>query len=154
MKRVRFKESGNDIKKSVAEDEIKIVVHSKCTKELTDRFCGLIERGLPGDGCCDYLGISRTAFHVWIDKGSRYLDGGLEPAEWKVYGYFVNRYRKALAAYRLTITDDLHGRELLEKNKGWVRAITLLERRDRRNYGRGEPQGGNIQDYSPDDRFR
>lgn len=116
---------------------------------MIDQFAKLVERGLPFDGCCDYLGISNTTFHSWRRKGTRYIDGDCEPPEDEIFGRFVNAIKKAYANYRLARLDSMHGRG----NQYWARDMTILERRDRHNFSRNDPQGGGESDFDPDETF-
>src|SRR4051812_44182152 len=77
--------------------------------KLISDFCSLIKRGLPVDGCCDYLCVHQTSFWTWMRKGERFLAGAGAPNDDQaVYGRFVMSMRRAMAVYRLGITDRLH----------------------------------------------
>ena len=67
----------------------------------------------------------------------------------KLCGEFVRRYRKAMAKHNIDRTDALHRRG----NRQWYRELAILERRDRRTWGRYEPKGGSDEAFDPDDRF-
>lgn len=119
------------------------------TEELIKKFCRYIRRGMPVDGVCDYLCISYQAFHNWRDKGEKYLLGDSQPREHALYGLFAMKLRRAMAKYRYKRIKKLHS-----GGPGiWVREMTILERRDRRNFSRDDPQGGNDQDWTPDERY-
>lgn len=120
----------------------------KLDETLIRRFCRIILKGLPLDGCCDYLGINPSTFYAWLDKGKKYLDGGNKPPENKIYGLFVHHIRKAFGRYRLRMNIRAH-----KGGRYWVRDVTILERRDRRNYSRNEPEGGTEESFDPDERF-
>lgn len=125
------------------------LTHSILTDKLVKDFCDLIVEGLPGDACCDYLGIMPSTYWIWMAKGKRYLDGGCEPKELMAYGVFVRCFRKATADYRRTINSGLHD----PGNDKWFRDLTILERRDRRTWGREEPAGGGEDQFDPDEKF-
>lgn len=118
-------------------------------EKLTEQFCNLIKRGLPTDGCCDYLGITADQFWKWIRKGEQYIESEGEEAELEMYGWFYHSIRKASAAYRLDILDKLH----IEDDKYWACWMTILERRDRKTFSRYDQGGGDLEDYDPDERF-
>jgi len=116
-------------------------------QKLIRQFTSLVERGLPLDGVCDYLGLPGITFFNWLRKGDAYLTGNGELKEYRMYGEFVRLLRKATAKYRLILVDRLHGDE------DWIRCMTILERRDRRNFSRKEPSGGGEESLNPDERF-
>lgn len=117
--------------------------------DTIDQFCELVREGLPFDACCDYLGISSTTFYAWLDKGKKYLANGGNPDEHEMCGRFYQRVRRAHAEYRRMMNQRAHS----GAPGTWVRDVTILERRDRRNYGRYEPEGGNDEQYDVDERF-
>lgn len=116
--------------------------------KLAKQVCRYVKMGLPTDACCDLLGIAPTTWYLWRAKGEKYINGDGEPAHYRKYGMFVAMLRKAMAEYRLGLNMKLHGDE-----GDWVQAMTILERRDRRHFSRNEPQGGDEQEYQPDDRY-
>lgn len=117
------------------------------TPSITRQFCRLIREGLPTDGVLDYLGVDSASFHMWKRRGQKYLDRGY-PAKWKKYAIFLRNFRRALAQWRL---DRI--RSMQTAGRFWTREMTLLERRDRRNFSRWEQPGGTEDDYDPDERF-
>ena len=122
---------------------------TKLNDKVMSTFCRLTRRGLPPDGVCDYIGIAPTTFWNWIKRGELYINGDCSPPEFEVYGTFVMAFRKALAQYRLARLDQIH----TPGNKDWYKEMAVLERRDRKSFGRVEPQGGSFEDYDPDARF-
>ena len=129
--------------------EKQVKTNGKITVKLTRRFCKLIRKGLPIDGICDYLGINSSTFWNWKQKGQKYLDGGGEPKEDAIYGYFVLKTRKALAMFRLRRITSMQRRN----NDLWTRDMAILERRDRLNFSKREPEGGIEEEADPDERF-
>lgn len=123
---------------------------STLTPEITKKFCELIRAGLTFDACCDYIGIAGTTFASWRQKGERWIIGNQEPAEYRVYGRFVMRLKRALAVYRLSVTKSLHN----PKNNYWVRPLAILSRRDRLNWADREPQGGVSEEAVASEKFR
>lgn len=101
------------------------------------------------DGVCDYLGVENSTFWFWRDKGQKYLDGNCRPKEHQAYGNFVRCLKKAMAEYRLDRIDKLHN----AKKMDWIREMAILERRDRKNFGKNEPPGGSDEQYDPDQKF-
>jgi hypothetical protein len=119
------------------------------TRELRKRFCHLVRKGLPPDNACNFLGISNTTFWDWVNKGNKYNNGGHEPAEYRVYGRFIRKFRKATAIYLYG-----HVKRVGKKKKGeWYKHLAILERRDRKTWGRHEPDGGAPESFIPDEKF-
>lgn len=120
----------------------------RLTPKLRKQFCTLIGRGLPMDGCCDYLSVSPSHFREWLRKGENYIHGNHEPKNHQKFGRFYLALRKAHAAYRLKILGKLH-----EGEKNWTCWMTVLERRDRTSFSRYDSGGTELDDYDPDERF-
>lgn len=121
----------------------------KLNKKLIKQFCLLLERGLPLDSCCDMLGISSYSYWKWKQEGEAYINGGGEPKEYELSAEFLMATRQAFAAYKLARIDKMHE----AKGPGWIRELAILERRDRRNFGKRDMDGGTVEDYDPDERF-
>jgi len=134
------------------------------TQELIDQFSGLILRGLPIDGACDYLSISPAMFWYWMKMGERWLNSGEaellgieeedfdklgEADYYETCGRFIKTMRKAMAEYRLETLDKLHA----DKTANWTKSMTILERRDRKNFSRADQPGGNVEKWDADERF-
>lgn len=141
MKRVRLKKKQPAI-------ESEGLTQGALSPKLIESFCDLLRRGLPADGVCDYLRITKTSFWDWRRKGERYVeDGGSQP-EHALFGEFVVKIRQAMAEYRLDRVDAMH-----RLRSQWVRELAILERRDRASFGRREPQGGTEEDFNADEKF-
>lgn len=121
---------------------------TRLTEQTTAQFVELIKKGLPLDGCCDFLTISGEAFWNWMRKGTMYLADN-EPSEYEPYGRFVAAIKKATAEYRIDRLESLHR----AGNRNWFRDLAILERRDRRSFGRWEPQGGTDDTTDKDEKF-
>jgi len=116
------------------------------TLQLINSFCDLIVRGLSPSAACDYLTISTEHYYLWLRSGSKLIRAG-QTEELKAQ--FVLRYQKAFATYQLDRVDRLHD----PVNRNWYRELAILERRDRKTYGRQEQPGGSDDSYDPDERF-
>ena len=121
---------------------------TKLTPEIIEQFCQLLEAGMPLDGACDYLGVAPQTFWTWIRKGNLFLqDPEIQP-KFRIYGDFVLNTRRASAQYRLDVTRRLH------TSTTWSRELAILERRDRKNFGRFDFSAGQgVEQLDPDDRF-
>lgn len=125
---------------------------SKCTEKIVRKFCELIEEGIPAGTVCNFLGISNTAFHNWMRRGESYNDAGEEggcPAEHEIYGVFVRAYKKAASRYLIKRHRILHN----TNDKNWYREVVILERRDKKNWSKDAPPGGNEDQYNGDEKF-
>lgn len=112
----------------------------KLTDKLIEECCELILEGLPIERTCDYLGISRAAYYQWKERGERFLNqlhdkSGPDYPEDESYAVFVQAVVRSKAEWQLALLRRSFG----EKNKAtWVRDMTMMERRDRQNWGRSE----------------
>ena len=113
---------------------------------LITAFCDLIVKGLAVDAVCDYLSISNNDYYDWMRKGKKYLERD-KPS--KMQAIFLTRFKKALAMYRLDRVNRLHD----STNRNWYKELAILERRDRKTYGRNEQPGGSDDTFDPDERF-
>lgn len=121
---------------------------TKLTPEITEKFQELARKGLPSSTICQYLSIGDRTFHNWLRKGRAYLDGAAGK-KWAKYGAFVNLHRRAGAEFQEECLDLFRS---ADKDFSY-RNMVILERRDRKNWGKTEPVGGGEESYDPDDRF-
>lgn len=149
VRRAQLISGARDSKKRTKKKSKKRCKSSFLNEETIQQFCELIKRGLPPDGVCDYLGIANTTYYSWVRKGQAFVEGNGSPKEYEVYGEFIKEFKKATAEYRLRLVDRLHR----TKANNWYRDLAILERRDRKSFGRHQPQGGLDEDYDPDERF-
>lgn len=135
------------------------VINARTTldDDTIEAFCDLVREGLPADGVCDYMGIPNVTYWTWIKHGVEYLEGGGGPAGHAIYGKFCLMFRKATAEHRLQLVREATSRRRTRKTdknrNNWMRALAILERRDRKTFSRKEPLGGTNESYSPDDKF-
>lgn len=121
------------------------------TPELQKDFLTLIEEGHPADAVCDYLGVNSVTYYEWLKKGMTYLEALEEDrvAHHEVYAIFVMAFKKATAVYRMTALRKLHD----TNGPAWIKHMTILERRDRKTFGRKDQAGGTDTEFDPDDKF-
>ena len=116
----------------------------RITRKVTDKLIRecveLVLEGLPIDAVCDYLTISKSAYYDWKEKGERFLDQSytgrkvMYPED-EPCAVFVQAVIKAKATWQREILK----RSFQDRNKStWIRDMTMLERRDRANWGRNE----------------
>jgi len=114
--------------------------------DLIRQTVTLVRRGLPFDSICDYLGIDHKQFMEWKQAGEAYLISDTPPHH-APYGEFVVELKRAIAEYRLVMIERLHKKGNLQ----WFRDLMVLERRDRRNWGKNDPFGGMMDTTPPPD---
>ena len=121
--------------------------NTKCTRLLIGEICHYLLQSLPIGKCCDLVGISEVSYYVWKEKGEAYLKNG-DPHHHEIYGEFVLEVRAATAQWQLNILQQ----ELnpTSYNPGWIKAMTMLERRDRAHWGRSDAQGKVDESSNPD----
>jgi len=127
----------------------KVFAPRALTKEVITQLVKLVKKGLPFDGACDYLGVRPDQFWLWLRRGDLYLTAGETPPEDKIYGDFVQEIKAGFAEYRLDQIEELQRRG----NRNWFRNLMILERRDRKNFGKTEAPGGTEESFQADERF-
>jgi len=117
------------------------------SKEVSKEFCRLARKGIPASTIVDYLGIPASAFHEWLAKAKSF-DATNDP-NLAVYGQFVRNFKRACARYLID------RQALMETGdpKEYYREVVILERRDRKNWGKIEQAGGETEAYDPDEKF-
>lgn len=139
----------------IEKDGFKMREKRVLTLQLIDKICKLVETGLPMDAVLDYYSINYKSYWQWADFGKQYLEAEEEDRdeEHAIFGYFVQRLRKATAKYRSRLVNRLH----TSWNDQWRRELAILERRDRKNFGRvverAREEEVESEMYDPDDSF-
>lgn len=99
---------------------------SKLTPELQKQICVQLKAGNFVETVCDYVGINKTTFYEWIDRGERGwkadIDGG--------YVEFSNAVKKAISEVEMQTVKDLRGGPMNWQAKAW-----WLERRHPDKWG-------------------
>lgn len=119
----------------------------RLTTKLIRQFASLMKQGMPVDLCCDLLEVSTERFWTWQREGNAYLNGGGGAEEHAICAEFVTKTKKAHAMYRKEQIEHLH------EDDDWHRRLEILQRRDRRNFGRNDIGGAIAEEYDPDDKF-
>lgn len=89
-----------------------------------------LREGLPPETAAEVAGVHPSTLLRWRQKGERYIEDG-EPAEHADYGVFVSEFRKARAEFFRELIDEAVNAETPAR---WRRALSILARRDRRNW--------------------
>lgn len=124
-------------------------LHWLLSEELITEFCKLIEKGLPADGACDYLGITSTSYYTWLRRGNQFIDGDGQPEQDEMFGLFVSEFKKSTAKYRLSLVERLEA----ANGPNWIKYMATLERRDKKSYSRYDNEKSGEQAYDPDEKF-
>jgi len=155
-KRKRKKATRTRKKKSArVRTTIRIGRPRKLTDKLIEECVELVLEGLPIERVCDYLSISTACYYAWKDRGERYLNQlhesrGVEYPDDGDCAVFVQAVVRAKAKWQLGILRRSFG----EKNKAtWIRDMTMMERRDRKHWGRSESFANVTAAPLPDDSY-
>lgn len=129
----------------------------KLTEKLIEDCVELILEGLPINRTCDYLGITQDSFYDWKQRGEKWLQevsSGHKPEypEYELHGLFVQCVVRAKATWMLEILRRSM-QNASKKTSMWIRDMTLMERRDRSNWGRSETVSITDSAPLPDDSY-
>lgn len=127
-----------------------------CTDELIEDFVFHVKRIIPPSTICQLLNISERSYFNWKRRGLDYEEAvetgkPIDEEDYIFYKFMVEE-RKAQGHWKVKVI----GRSLHPKDnvQGWIRDMTILERRDRNNWGRKDfLEVAEIDDYSPDESF-
>ena len=128
----------------------------KCTEDLIYDFCFHIKRMIPATTVCDLMGIGKTTYQNWKRYGREYekqLDEGEKPnPDHEIYFKFFDSERRAQGHWKVRVIErSLNPKEL---KSTWVRDMTILERRDRDNWGKKDfLEVAENEHYDPDESF-
>ena len=125
--------------------------NGRLTQEMLDTICNyLTEDGLPIITTCELVGISEDTYYRWFDQGKKYMAGGGDNTD-DMYGRFFEETRRAVALWQMrlirrSLSVDAYAH-------GWVRDLTLLERRNRQEWGRDAVRREDPSKYDDAERF-
>jgi transposase len=88
-------------------------------------------KGLPKSTAAKMVGIGRKSLYRWLDRGQDDLEAGRDTA----YSRFAAEYGRAEARWEEEML-ELVARAAEENSQNWAAAMTALERRNPREYGR------------------
>ena len=102
--------------------------NSKLTPELTTLICEKLRKTLPIEKACDIVGIHKDTYYEWMARG----ESGEEE-----FTPFSDAVKKARAEAQEFWLDVLSG-SAVDKTMNPAAAFFVLERSDRKNWGRQE----------------
>lgn len=125
----------------------------RLTSALVGSVGEVIQDGLPVESVPDLFGVARSVWRSWLHKGEQYLaassaDDVVVDAD-ELCARLALAVRKARAEYERRRVAVLH----VANNREWRKEISILERRFRRNWALVDPDGGDEDAYTPDERF-
>lgn len=108
-------------------------------------------KGLPIIHICGLVGLSEESYYKWLRFGKAYFESDDPLPHHEHYGAFYQMHHRATAAWQMDIIDrSLTGDQY---KAVWVRDMTILERRDRANWGRDDKYNGQRGGADPDMKF-
>ncbi len=129
--------------------------NSKCTLEVIQIVTENLFIGLPATHCCHLAGISVDTFYRWCDEGQKYLEAKEDeevPNSWELSAEFYLAIHKSIALWQKKKIEQSLDCERFNMN--WSRDLTLLQRRDRTNWGANNTSDTNGSTSTvSDDRF-
>ena len=124
--------------------------NGQLTQDVVTQIIPYIIEGVPLSVICGLCGITESTWHRWLDAGKRYLDTGEPGPDADIYGQFYEEVERAKALWQLTVIRQSLQGEAYKAN--WVRDLTILERRDKANWGKEAYSSGST-NYNPDEKF-
>ncbi|AVI05178.1 hypothetical protein [Vibrio phage VP06] len=133
----------------------------KLDEDVKERFIEAVLKGMSEERACMLVKINKTHYFEKKKLVTEYLNTGIEPSggndprsnidEWAA---FIEDVESAIAEHEMNLIDDALDIDSEAKNKNyWARNMTILERRNRPDWGRQESITHSIGHYDPDDRF-
>ncbi len=110
----------------------------------------LLRRGLPLATCARYIATTETRLKRWLERGELAVEGGSDAEDDRIYMILFITAAKAHAHYEAEQISSLSDPE----NALWRRALSVLERRDSRTWGKIVDESGEQGEMiDPDSRF-
>lgn len=117
---------------------------------VINQITKLLRRGLPLATCARYIATTETKLKRWFERGEHAVEGGSDDPEDRVYMQLFLLAAKAHAEYESEQIQSLSDPD----NALWRRALSVLERRDARTWGKiseESAEAGEVLD--PDSKF-
>jgi len=119
--------------------------------EIIDQLIDLILEGLPLDQCCHVVGMSLDNLYKWKKYSQQFRDNNGKPEGYEKYYNAIKKLDHATGIWQLGLVRRSFGES---NNPFWIRDMTILERRDRKNWGKTEPAEMRAEyEYDPDETF-
>lgn len=143
-------------KKDKKEKPIRIK-RTTLTPGLQERLCSHLEAFIPIKDACALERMTDRCHYTWLTRGKDHVDlvdaGKEDETEDKdiPYAEYYLAVKAALANFRKRIIDRSFVTDAFMP--GWIRDITILERRDRDDWGRHNDLSLDKEDFNPDESF-
>jgi len=128
------------------------------TDALQNQMVSHIEDLLPVEDACALIGLLQSTHYRWMKNGKVYIEScDTDTTESPIkehlrYAAYFMAINKALAKFRQKLINRSFVPDKLEA--GWIRDMTILERRDRQVWGRiTDAMLDRKDDYDPDEAF-
>ena len=110
---------------------------TKCTAEITQDICTLLQTGAHIDVVCEAVGIDRTSYYQWLRNADRDEKQGKYPGwtqapDQSVYLAFAHNVKRAFHFAEVKLLSKLGN---AEGDKTWMRLAWILERTRNDRYG-------------------
>ncbi|KKL93620.1 hypothetical protein LCGC14_1872850 [marine sediment metagenome] len=127
--------------------------------ELREQMCYYLRRMIPQKDACFLIGLFENTHYRWMKLGKDFIeayesdkkDVDLPPRHKKKYANYYLAINFALATMRKNLIERSLFPDQLKVS--WIRDITILERRDRDEWGRLTEAMVNKSEYDPDETF-
>ena len=110
---------------------------TKLNEHLVKEFIKHTLEGAPRGTVCDLLSISHVTFYNWKQRAEaaelRLVGGDVPDGDELLYHDFFNRVRAAEAKFKIKLI-----KRMQRKGEPYQRDLSILERRDRGNWGKIE----------------
>ena len=132
--------------------------YAYCTDEVQEQICYYLRNLIPIKDACALMGIFDRTHFRWMRYGKDYLtaveenwEGGPNEKHKRHAEYYIACKRALAQSRQKLIGRSLNPDKLIS---GWVRDITILERRDKESWSRSfELFEERPEDYNPDEAF-
>ena len=128
-------------------------------EEFRLEFIDAILKGMSEQRACALVKFTYSHFVSRKKLANEYLESGMSPTDHplsniEVWAEFIEDIEQARAMHELNLIEDALDIESCPKKKAfWTRNVTILERRNRIDWGKNESMQHIIGEYSKDDRF-
>ena len=102
---------------------------TKLTPALQDKICEIVGDGNYTITACQAVGIDKSTYFRWLEKGAKEIDNG-----GGIYGDFLYAIKKAEASSEQALLSVIKKKAI--DGKEWLPAMTILERRHPDRWGR------------------
>lgn len=111
----------------------------------------LVRKGLPLASVARYIATTESRLKKWLERGEQAVEESNTEYEERIYAELYLRVAKAFAEYEAKNLDSLNDPE----NGHWRRPLSILERRDARNWNRAPADNDNLggEEFDADAKF-